>query len=53
MPADRYLAHVVARTPELQHNQDTENLRKHLDYVASQVAPKATAEEMETAWCVS
>jgi hypothetical protein len=49
IPAERYLADIVARALERQHRRDAENLRKHLDYVASQVAPDTTAEEMEAA----
>jgi hypothetical protein len=49
MPAERYLAHIVARALEHQHRRDAENLGKHLDYMASQVAPETTPEEMEAA----
>ncbi len=49
MPADRYLAHIVERALERQHRQNAESLGKHLDYMASQVAPETTAEEMEAA----
>ena len=49
MPAEHYLAHIVARALESQHRRDTENLAKHLDYMASQVVPETTAEEMEAA----
>lgn len=49
MPAERYLAHIVARALERQHRQDAENLRKHLDYMASRVAPETATEEMESA----
>jgi len=49
MPAERYLAHIVARAIERQHRRDAENLEQHLDYMASQVAPDATTEEMEAA----
>jgi predicted nucleic acid-binding protein len=44
MPAEHYLAHVVARALERQHQRDAENLAKHLDYMASQVAPETTTE---------
>ena len=50
MPAEDYLAHIVARALERQHLRDAENLRKHLDYMASQVAPDTTNEEMEAAF---
>jgi hypothetical protein len=49
MPAERYLAHIVARALEHQHRRDAENLGRHLDYMASQVAPETTTEEMEAA----
>lgn len=49
MPAERYLADIVARALERQHRRDADNLGKHLDYMASQVAPETTTEEMEAA----
>ena len=49
MPAEHYLAHIVARALEHQHQRDAENLAKHLDYMASQVAPETTTEGMEAA----
>ena len=49
MPADRYLAHIVALALERQHRRDTGNLAQHLEYMASQVAPETTTEEMEAA----
>jgi hypothetical protein len=49
MPAERYLAQIVARALERQHRRDAENLSKHLDVMASQVAPETTVEEMEAA----
>jgi hypothetical protein len=49
MPPERYLAEVVARALERQHFQAAENLGKHLDYMASQVDPETTSEEMEAA----
>ena len=49
MPAARYLAHIVALALERQHRRDAENLGKHLDYMASHVAPGTTTEEMEAA----
>jgi hypothetical protein len=49
MTAERYLAQIVARALEGQHRQDAENLGKHLDYMASQVVPETTTEEMEAA----
>ena len=32
MPADRYLAQIVARALERQHRRDAENLEQHLDF---------------------
>jgi hypothetical protein len=49
MPVEPYLAYIVARALERQHRRDAENLGKHLDYMASQVAPGTTTEEMEAA----
>ena len=49
MPAERYLAHIVARALERRHRRDVENLEHHLDDMASQVAPETTPEEMESA----
>ena len=49
MPAERYLAHIVARALESQHRRDAGNLGKHLDYMASKVVPETTTEEMEGA----
>lgn len=49
MPAERYLAEIVTRALERQHRWDAENLEKHLDYMAAQVPPETTAEQMEAA----
>jgi hypothetical protein len=49
MPAEQYLSHIVARALERQQRRDAENLAKHLDYMASQVAPDTTTEGMEAA----
>ena len=49
MPTERYLAYIVARALERQHRRDAENLGKHLDTMASKVAPETTSEEMEAA----
>jgi hypothetical protein len=49
MPAEHYLVCIVERALARQHQRDAENLRKHLDYMASQVAPDTTIEEMEAA----
>jgi len=47
MPAERYLAEIVTRA--LERRRDVENLEKHLEYMASQVAPETTCDEMEAA----
>jgi hypothetical protein len=49
MPADRYLAHIVTLALERQHRRDAENLEKHLDFMASRIAPETTADEIESA----
>ena len=49
MPAEHYLVCIVERALARQHQRDAENLARHLDYMASQVAPETTAEEMEAA----
>ena len=49
MSAEGYLAHIVARALERQRRRDAENLRQHPDYMASQVTPETTTEEMEAA----
>jgi hypothetical protein len=49
VPAEHYLARIVERALARQHQRDAENLRKHLDYMASQVAPDTPTEEMEAA----
>lgn len=49
MPADRYLAHIVARALERQHRLDAENLGRHLDEMATQIAPETTGAQMEAA----
>jgi hypothetical protein len=49
MPAERYLAPIVARALEHQRRRDAESLGKHLDQMASEVAPETTTEEMEAA----
>lgn len=49
MSAEGYLAHIVARALGRQHRRDAENLGQHLDYMASQVIPETTTEEMEAA----
>jgi len=49
MPADRYLAHILAQALERRRRRNAENLEKHLDYIASQVTPETTTEEMEAA----
>lgn len=49
MPAESYLAHIVARALESQHRRDVDNLGKHLDSMASKMAPATTVDEMEAA----
>ena len=49
MPADRYLAQIVTRVLERQHRRDAENLERHMEHMAAQVAPETTAEDMESA----
>jgi hypothetical protein len=49
MSAERYLAQIVARALESQQRRNAENLGKHLDTMASRVAPETTSEEMEAA----
>lgn len=49
MPADRYLARIVAHALETLHKGKVRKLEDHLDYMASQVVPGTTADEMETA----
>jgi len=49
MSAEHYLAYIVARAIESRHRQDVENLERHLDDMASQVAPETTPEQMEAA----
>jgi hypothetical protein len=49
MPADEYLAQVVANVLERQHRRAVANLEAHLDKMAAQVAPETTPEQMEAA----
>ena len=49
MPADRYLAKIVAHALETIHRSRIEKLEEHLDFMASQVVPGTTADKMETA----
>jgi len=49
MPADRYLAEVVAHALESRHRDKVRKLEQHLDTMAAQVVPGTTADEMETA----
>jgi len=49
MPVDRYLAEVVAHALESRHRIKVRQLEEHLDYMASQVKPGTTTEEMEKA----
>ena len=49
MPADRYLAEIVAHALESRHKAKLQKLEAHLDTMASHVVPGTTAEEMEVA----
>jgi hypothetical protein len=49
MPADRYLAQIVAHALESRHKSKVQRLEKHLDYIAAQIVPGTTADEMEAA----
>ena len=49
MPADRYLATIIAHALETRHRSKVQKLEEHLDYMASQVVPGTTADEMEAA----
>ncbi len=49
MPADRYLAQIVAHALESRRKSKVHRLEKHLDYMAAQVVPGTTADEMEAA----
>jgi DNA/RNA-binding domain of Phe-tRNA-synthetase-like protein len=48
MPADRYLAQIVAHALESRHKNKVQRLEQHLHYMAAQVVPGTTADEMET-----
>ena len=49
MQAELYLAQIVAQALESRRRSKVQNLEKHLDYMASQVVPGTTADEMESA----
>jgi hypothetical protein len=49
LPADRYFAKIVAQALESRHTSKVQKLEEHLDYMASQVVPGTTADEMEAA----
>ena len=49
MPADRYLAEVVAHALESRHRNKVQRLEKHLDTMASHGAPGTSSEDMEAA----
>jgi len=49
MPAERYLAGIVARALERRQRRAAADLEAHLDAMASQVSADTTAEEMEAA----
>jgi hypothetical protein len=49
MPADRYLAEIVAHALESQHRNKVRRLEEHLNAMESHVVPGTTAEQMEAA----
>lgn len=49
MSTERYLAYILEQALEVQQRRATANLEQHLEYMASQVAPETTPEEMEAA----
>ena len=49
MPADRYLAEIVAHALESRHKSKVQRLEEHLDVMADHMVPGTTAEEMEAA----
>jgi hypothetical protein len=49
MPADRYLAEIVAHALESQHRNKLRRLEEHLDTMASHIVSGTTAEQMEAA----
>jgi hypothetical protein len=49
MPADEYLAKIVAHALETRHRSNVQKLEEHLDYMASQVVAGTTPDEMEAA----
>jgi len=49
MSTGSYLACILEHALELQHRRTAENLDRHLDCMASRVAPETTPEEMEAA----
>ena len=49
MPTERYVAHTVERALELRRRHAAEDLKRHLEHMASQVAPTTMPEEMEAA----
>ena len=49
MPADRYLAEIVAHALESRHRHKVHRLEEQLDTIASHVVPGTTAEQMEAA----
>lgn len=49
MPADRYLAEIIAHALENQHRNKVRTLEEHLDTMASHAVPGTTAEQMEAA----
>jgi uncharacterized membrane protein YccC len=51
MPADRYLAEIVAHALESRHKYKVRRLEEHLDTVASHVVPGTMAEQIWNRRC--
>jgi hypothetical protein len=49
MPAEHYLSKIVAHALESRHKSKVHKLEEHLDFMAAQVIPGTTADEMEAA----
>jgi hypothetical protein len=49
LPSEVYLAKIVSQALENHHRSKVQKLEEHLDYMATQVVPGTTADEMEAA----
>jgi hypothetical protein len=49
MPTEAYLARIVEQALERQHRRSAERLKQHLDFMADQIRPEATSEEIDAA----